>query len=139
MIFTDCGKVSVLIFWEWEIRPFLSQKVNGKMLFAEYWKDLVLSFLGIGNTFFFCCCLFVFFESRSWWNNNIYLLMKSSCFELSGVGKYGLFSAKKLMERGYILGLFKLSMIFRDLGIMDFCAMYAWWNKFKCWNIYWIF
>ena len=40
-------------FWEWEIRPFLSQKVDGKMLFTDYWKVLVLNFLVIGNTVFF--------------------------------------------------------------------------------------
>ena len=31
--------------------------------------------------------------------NDIYWLLRSSCFELFGDGKYGLFSAKKLMER----------------------------------------
>ena len=44
------------LFWsfrEWEIRPFLSQKVDGKMLFTDYWKVLVLNFLVIGNTVFF--------------------------------------------------------------------------------------
>ena len=118
----------------------------------------------------------VFFEPKSWWKDDIYWLLKSSCFELFGDGKYGLFlsqefdwkddicwlrksscfelfggrkyglflsqkvdgkmiftdyrvlvlnflvmgntiffSAKKLMERWYLLGLFELSMIFQDL------------------------
>ena len=37
-------------------------------------------------------------------------------------GKYGLFSVKQLMERWNLLGLFELSMIFRDLGNMGFRA-----------------
>ena len=32
---------------------FLSQKVDGNMMFTDYWKVLVLNFLGIGNTVFF--------------------------------------------------------------------------------------
>ena len=34
---------------------------------------------------------------------HVYWLLKSSCFELSRDGKYGLFWAKKLMERLYLL------------------------------------
>ena len=44
------------LFWsfrEWEIRPFLSQKVDGKMLFTDYYKVLVLNFSVIGKTVFF--------------------------------------------------------------------------------------
>ena len=45
----------------WKIRFFLEQKVNGKMIFTDYWKVLVLvywrirvlSFLVMGNTVFF--------------------------------------------------------------------------------------
>ena len=116
MIFTDCGKVPVLIlleigntifswakklierwyllisekvlFWTfrwWEIRSFLSQEVDGKMIFTGYWEVLVLNFSVMGNTVFF--------------------------------------SAKKLMERWYLLGLFELSMIFQDLGNMVFRAV----------------
>ena len=120
------------LFWsfqEWEIRPFLSQKscwkdyiywlpksscfnffgdeknclvlgqkVDGKMIFTDYWKVVVLIFLRMVNT--------VFFEPKSWWKDDIDWLLRISCFELFGDGKYGLFSAKRLMERWYLLGLF---------------------------------
>ena len=69
-------------FQRWDIRFFLTQKVDGKMTFTDYWKVLVLSFSVVGNTMFF--------------------------------------SAKKLMERWYLLGLFELSMIFQNLGNMAF-------------------
>ena len=32
---------------------FLSQKVDGNMIFTDYWKGFGLNFLGIGNTVFF--------------------------------------------------------------------------------------
>ena len=32
---------------------FLSQKVDGNMIFTDYWKVLVLTFSVIGNTVFF--------------------------------------------------------------------------------------
>ena len=32
-----------------------------------------------------------FFEVKSWWKDDTYWLLKSSCFELFGDGKYGLF------------------------------------------------
>ena len=58
---------------------FLSQKVDGKMLFTSYWKVLVLNFSAI---------------VRSWCKDDIYWLTRSSCFELFGDGKYGFFSQK---------------------------------------------
>ena len=64
---------------------FLSQKVDGKMIFTDYWKGLVLNFSVMGNMAFF--------------------------------------SAKKLMERWYLPGLFELSMISQDLGNMVFRAV----------------
>ena len=45
----------------------------------------------------------VFFEPKSWWKYGIYWLLESSCFELFGDGKYGLFWGKKVMERWYLL------------------------------------
>ena len=108
-------KFLIWFFRELKIRYFLSQKVDGKMILTGYWKVLILNFLVMGNT--------VFFESRSWWEDDIYWLLRSSCFELFGDGKYGLFSAKNLMERLYLLGLFELSMIFQDFGNMVFRAV----------------
>ena len=67
---------------------FLSQKVDWKMIFTDYWKGLVLNFSVMENT--------VFFEPRSWWKDDIYWLRRSSCFELFGDGKYGLFYSRKV-------------------------------------------
>ena len=38
----------------------------------------------------------VFFEPKSWWKDDIYWLLKSSCFDLFGNGKYGLFLSQKV-------------------------------------------
>ena len=45
----------------------------------------------------------VFFEPKCWWKYDTYWLLKCSCFELFGDGKYDLFWGKKLMERWYLL------------------------------------
>ena len=96
---------------------FLSQKVDGKMIFTDYWKVLVLNFSMMGNTVFFWVKKlmerwyllvtekFLFWTFR-WWEIRSFL------------------SAKKLMERWYLLGLFELSMIFQDLGNMVFCTVF---------------
>ena len=67
---------------------FLSQKVDGNMIFSDYWKILALIFSGMMNT--------VFFEPKSWWKDDIYWLLRSSSFELFGDGKYGLFFSQKV-------------------------------------------
>ena len=41
------------VFRGWKRRSFLSQKVDGNMIFIDYWKVFVLNFLGMGNTVFF--------------------------------------------------------------------------------------
>ena len=100
-------------FRKWEIQPFLEPKSWQK--YDVYW--LLES----------SCCELVgdwkyglFFESRSWWKDDIYWLLRSSCFEHFSDGKYRIFSAKTLMERWYLRGLFELSRIFQDLGKMAF-------------------
>ena len=134
-------------FWEWKIRPFLSQKVAGKMIFTDYWRGLVLTFSGMANTVF--CWVKklmerwyllitekVLFWSFLEWGMRSFLSQKingkmifTGCWEVlvlnsSVMGNTAFFSAKKLMERGYLLGLFELSMIFQDLGNMVFRAVY---------------
>ena len=52
-------------------------------MFTDYWKVLVLNFLGIRNT--------VFFWTKNWWKDDIYWFPKNSCFELFGDGKCVLF------------------------------------------------
>ena len=98
---------------------FLSQKVDGNMIFTDYWKVLVLIFLGIRNKVFSWAKKLMerwyllitekvlfwtfrwweirsFFESRSWWKDDIYWLLRSSCFELFDDGKYGLFFSQNV-------------------------------------------
>ena len=72
-------------FGDWKYGLFLSQEVDGKMIFTGYSEVLVLNFSVMRNTV--------------------------------------VFSAKKLMERLYLRGLFELSMIFQDLGNMVFHAV----------------
>ena len=40
-------------FFGWNMWYFLSQKVDGKMIFTNYWKFFVLNFSMMGNTVFF--------------------------------------------------------------------------------------
>ena len=98
---------------------FLSQKVDGNMIFTDYWKVLVLTFSEMGNTVFswakklteiwyllitgkFLFWTFrwweirSFFEPRSWLKDDIYWLLRSSCFELFSYGKSGLFFSQKV-------------------------------------------
>ena len=118
IMFTDNQKVVVLNFLEIKNMLFLSQKVDGKMIFSDYWKFFLLVVSRIGYTVIFWAIklmerryllitekLFVlnfsvmgirsFFESRSWWKDDIYCLLRSCCFELFGDGKYGLFFQPK--------------------------------------------
>ena len=140
-------------FWGQKI----CQKVDGKMIFTDYWKVLVLNFSMMGNTVFFESRswwkrwyllitekflfwtfrwweILSFFESRSWWKDDIYWLTRSSCFELFSDVNTIFFSAKKLMGRWYLLGLFELSMIFQDLGNTVFRAVNKTINYLPCQN-----
>ena len=148
IIFSDNWKVLVLKFLEMKNMVFLSQKVDGNMIFNDYWNVLVLIFPEMGNTVFSLAKKLIerlyllitekvlfwtlrwwemqsFFESRSWWKDDIFWLLRSSCFELFGDRKYGLFWVKKLMKRWYLLGLFGLSMIFQDLENMFFHTVFV--------------
>ena len=64
-------KFLVWNFWGWKIY-FLSQKVDGKMIFTDYWKILVLNFSVIGNI--------IFLESRSWWKRWYLLVTEKFLF-----------------------------------------------------------
>ena len=76
------------IFWGWRIRSFLSQKVNGNMIFTDYWEVFVLNFLEMGDT--------VFFKTKIWCKDDICWLLKGSCFQIFGDRKYGLFFSQKV-------------------------------------------
>ena len=104
------------LFWsfrEREIRPFLSQKVDGKMLFTDYWKVLVLNFSVIGKMVFF----WVKKLMERWYllTNEKFLFWILRRWEIRS------FLSQKVDEKMiYILGLFEISTIFRDLGNMVF-------------------
>ena len=51
----------------------------------------------------------VFFEPKSWWKDDIYWLLKSSCFELFGDEKYGLFLSQEVDGKDDIYWLRKSS------------------------------
>ena len=71
-----------------------------------------------------------FFQAKSWWKYDIYWLLKSSCFDLFGDGKYGLFWVKKLMERLYLLVTEKfLFCTFRWWEIRSFFESKSWWKE----------
>ena len=53
------------------------------MIFTDYWKSLVLNFSVMGYM--------VFFWMKKLIEDDIYWLLRSSCFELFGDRKYGLF------------------------------------------------
>ena len=119
IIFSNNWKALVLKFLEMKNMVFLSQKGDGNMMFTDYRKVLVLIFLGIGNTVFSWAKKLIewwyllvtekalfwtfrwwkiqpFFESRSWCKDDIYWLLRISCFELFGDGKYDLFFSQKV-------------------------------------------
>ena len=74
------------------------------------------------------------FEPKSWWKYDIYWLLKSSCFNLFGNGKYGLFWAKKLIEIWYLLITEKvLFSTFRWLAIRSFFESRSWWKYDISW------
>ena len=97
IIFSDNWKVLVLKFLEMKNMVFLSQKVDGNMIFTDYRKVLVLIFSEMRNT--------AFLEPKSWLKDDIYWLLKRSCFELFGDGKFGLFLSQevggKMIFTGY--------------------------------------
>ena len=75
------------------------------------------------------------FEPKSWWKYDIYWLLKSSCFNLFGNGKYGLFWAKKLIEIWYLLITEKvLFSTFRWWTIRSFFEPKNSWK----YDIYWL-
>ena len=134
------------MFWNFWGRK-MCQKVDGKIIFTDYWKVLVLNFSVMGNM--------VFFELRTWWERWYLLIMEKFLFwtfrwweirsffesrsdgkmiftsyrevivlNFSLMGNRIFFSAKKLMERWYLFRLFELSMIFQDLGNTVFRVVY---------------
>ena len=75
-------------FWRWRIWYFWAKKL------MEIW------YLLITEKFLFWSFrewkIRSFFKSKSWWKDDIYWLLRSSCSELFGDGKYGLFLSQKV-------------------------------------------
>ena len=95
---------------------FLSQKVDGNMIFTDYWKVLVLNFSVIGNT--------VFFLSQEVDGKMIFTgYWEVLVLNFLVMGNTVFFSSKKLIERLHLFCLFELSMIFQFLGNMVFRAV----------------
>ena len=84
---------------------FFQAKVDGNMIFTDYWKVLVLTFSVMGNTVFFWVKKLMeklyllvtetfffwtfrwweirsFFQSKSWWKDDIYWLLRSDIYWL---------------------------------------------------------
>ena len=146
IIFSDNLKVLVLKFLEMKDMVFLNQKVDGNMIFTDYWKVLVLIFLGIRNKVFSWAKKLmerwyllitekVLFWTFGWWEIRSFLSQEVDgriiftgywevlVLNFSVMGNTVFYSAKMLMERWYLHGLFELSMIFQDLGNMVFREM----------------
>ena len=120
---------------------FLSQKVDGKIIFTDYWKVLVLIFSGMENAVSFWAKKlmerwyllitekFLFWTFR-WWEIRSFLSQEVDgkmiftgywevlVLNFSVMGNMVFFSVKKLMERWYLLGLFELSMIFQEIWFL---------------------
>ena len=62
-------KVLFWIFGDGKYGIFLSQEVDGKIIFTGYWEVLALKFLVMGNT--------VFFQPKCWWKDYIYMVFLS--------------------------------------------------------------
>ena len=67
---------------------FLNQKVDGNIVFTDYWKVLLLIFSGMVNM--------VLSWAKNLWENDIYWLLKRPCFKLFRDGKYGLFFSQNI-------------------------------------------
>ena len=125
---------------------FLSQKVYGNMIFTDYWKVLVLIFLGMRNMVFSWAKKLIerwylliiekiLFWTFPWWEIGLFLSQEVNgkmvftgywevlVLNFSVMGNTVFFSAKMFMERWYLHGLFELSVIFQDLGNMVFRAV----------------
>ena len=77
----------------------------------------------------------VFFEPKSWLKNDIYWLLKSSCFELFGDGKYGLFLSQEVDGKMILTDYWKVLVLnFSAMGKTVFFEPKSWWKD----NIYWL-
>ena len=88
-----------LMLWISGIKKNLFQRWRWKIWY--FWaKKLMEIYLLITEKFLFWPFreweIRSLFEPKSWWKDDIYWLLKSSCFNLFGNGKYGLFLSQKV-------------------------------------------
>ena len=127
-MFTDNKNFLVLNFLEIKNMVFLSQKVDGKMIFTDYWKVLVLNFSVMGNMV-------------SFWVKNLIEKMifadygKVLVLNFSVVGNTVFFWVRKLMERWYLLITEFLFWTFWWWEIRSFFQPKSWWKD----DIYLVF
>ena len=115
-------------FWEWKMWYFLSQKVDGKMIFPDYWKVLVLNFSVMGNM--------VFFGVKNLMEKMIFSdYGKVLVLNFSVVGNTVFFWVRKLMKRWYLLVTVFLFWTFRWWEIRSFFQPKSWWKD----DIYLVF
>ena len=103
IIFTDNEKVLVLNFLEIKNEVFLSQTVDANMIITDYWKVLVLIFSEKGNT--------AFLLSKKLMERWYLLINESTCFELSGGGKYGLFLSQEVDGKMIFTGYWEVLLL----------------------------
>ena len=112
-------------FWELEIPSFLSQKVDGKIIFNIYWLLKSSCFELFGNR------KYSFLQSPEVDEMIFTGYWEVLVLNFSVIENTVFFSVKRLMERWYLLGLFELSMIFQDLGNMVFRTLWSHKNKHR--------
>ena len=118
-------------FLEVKNMVFLSQKIDGNMIFTDYWKFLFWSFRE-GE-------IRSFFEPKSWWKDNIYSLLKSSCFELFGDGKCGLFVSQQVDGKMIFTGYWQVLVLnFLVMGNTVFFQPKSWWKN-DIYLVFWAF
>ena len=109
----------MFLFWsfpEWEIWSFFEPK--------GWWKDDIYWLLKISCFELFSDGKYGLLLSEEVDRKMIFTgYWEVHVLHFSVMGRTVFFSAKKLMERWYLLGLFELSMIFQDLGNMVFRAV----------------
>ena len=76
------------------------------------------------------------FEPKSWWKDDIYWLLKSSCFNLFGNGKDGLFLSQEVDGKMILTGYWKVLVLnFPVMGKTVFFPPKCWWKD----DIYMVF
>ena len=80
-----------------------------------------------------------FFGAKSWWKGDIYWLLKSSCFELFGDGKYGLFLSQKVRGKMIFTDYWKVLVFnFSVMGNTVFFLPKRSWKDVFTWS-FWAF